>query len=122
MVGFVNDGFLAAAVLSNEQVRRYAWAAYVVTLLPPTALAVAAPDIFFGAVRVAGVFGVSILFGILPCAMAWRLRHGGGGVLPPAYPPLVPGGRALLGAMMVGPAALVTTEVVRGVGELLQGS
>ncbi|GAB0490179.1 hypothetical protein MMPV_001411 [Pyropia vietnamensis] len=122
MVDFVNDGFLSASVLTNEQVRRYAWAAYIVTLLPPTALAVAAPDIFFGAVRVAGVFGVSILFGILPCAMAWRLRYGGGDVLPPAYPPLVPGGRALLGAMMVGPAALVVSEVLRNVGELLHSS
>ncbi|GAB0489102.1 hypothetical protein MMPV_000318 [Pyropia vietnamensis] len=115
LVDFFNDGFLSTRLLTNEQVRRWPAVAYAVTLVPPTTAAVVAPDAFFGALDVAGAFGVSVLFGLLPCAMAWRLRYGTGVGIGPEVPyaPLVPGGRAMLAAMMVGPAAILVTEAIQ---------
>lgn len=113
LVDFANDGFLSTRLLTAEQIRRWPAVAYAVTLVPPTVAAVAAPDAFFGALDVAGAFGVSVLFGLLPCAMAWRLRYGAGVALNASYAPLVPGGRAMLAAMMVGPAAVLTTEAMQ---------
>lgn len=117
LVDFVNDGFLSTRLLSNAQVRRYSWAAFLVTLVPPTIIAVVSPDAFFWALDLAGVYGVSVLFGVLPCAMAWRLREGEGGLGAP-YPPLVPGGGLLLGALAAGPALLVSSAAVSQVAGL----
>ncbi|KAK1867025.1 hypothetical protein I4F81_009535 [Pyropia yezoensis] len=117
LVDFVNDGFLSSRLLSNAQVRRYSWAAYLVTLVPPTVIAVVSPDAFFWALDLAGIYGVSVLFGVLPCAMAWRLRDGEGGLGAP-YPPLVPGGGLLLGALAAGPALLVTSAAASHVAGL----
>jgi tyrosine-specific transport protein len=47
---------------------------FAVTLLPPLVLAVSYPDVFFNALEFAGVFGVLVLFGVLPGAMAWVSR------------------------------------------------
>jgi hypothetical protein len=48
---------------------------YIVTLLPPLLLALSFPDVFFNALELAGVFGVLVLFGVLPGAMAWASRY-----------------------------------------------
>jgi tyrosine-specific transport protein len=49
--------------------------AYALTLLPPYALALAYPDVFFSALDLAGTYGVLVLFGLLPPAMAWSERY-----------------------------------------------
>jgi len=43
--------------------------------LPPLVLSVLSPTIFFDAIEVAGAFGVSILFGVLPAVMVWQVRY-----------------------------------------------
>ena len=45
------------------------------TVLPPLALAITFPDVFFKALDFAGTYGVLVLFGILPCAMVWQERY-----------------------------------------------
>lgn len=45
-------------------------------LLPPLGFSLQDPTIFLKALSLAGGFGVTILFGILPPVMAWRARYG----------------------------------------------
>lgn len=63
-------------------------------------MAVTDPDIFFAALDTAGTFGISLLCGVLPAAMAWSQRYGGAGGNAGdgavATLPLVPGGKATL--------------------------
>ena len=59
-------------------------------------MAVTDPDIFFAALDTAGTFGISLLCGALPAAMAWQQRYGGGADGKIATLPLVPGGKATL--------------------------
>ncbi|KAH7837722.1 hypothetical protein Vadar_017235 [Vaccinium darrowii] len=48
---------------------------YLLTLIPPLALSLLDPDIFFKALDFAGTYGVLVLFGILPGAMSWSDRY-----------------------------------------------
>ena len=47
---------------------------YLLTVLPPTAVALTFPDMFLTALDAAGTYGVMTLFGVLPPAMAWSER------------------------------------------------
>lgn len=49
---------------------------YVLTLAPPFALALTFPNLFFKALEFAGTYGVLVLFGLIPVAMAWSERYG----------------------------------------------
>ncbi|CAM9117932.1 unnamed protein product [Sphacelaria rigidula] len=69
---------------------------YGAILLPPLAIAVTDPDIFFAALDTAGTFGISLLCGVLPAAMAWSQRYRDAEQLSLATLPLVPGGKATL--------------------------
>ncbi|KAJ7294947.1 hypothetical protein O6H91_Y222500 [Diphasiastrum complanatum] len=84
---------------------------FLLTLLPPLGLALISPGIFFQALDFAGTYGVLVLFGILPAAMAWAERYTD--ACPPStLPAIVPGGRLTL-ALIVGAASLViSTEIV----------
>jgi tyrosine-specific transport protein len=44
-------------------------------VLPPVAIASFDPSVFFAALDNAGVYGILVLFGILPAAMAWEQRR-----------------------------------------------
>jgi len=88
--------------------------AYTLILLPPLAVAVVSPDIFFSALDNAGAFGICVLFGILPAAMAGIVRRrseGGreGGMEEGGeYLRLVPGGNlVLMGVGMVAAFVIV---------------
>eukprot|EP00953_Heterococcus_sp_UTEX-ZZ885_P002305 1763-Heterococcus_DN1.PRE.7 len=48
---------------------------YLLILGPPLVLAIIEPTIFFNALESAGTFGISLLFGLLPAAMAWQQRY-----------------------------------------------
>lgn len=91
---------------------------YGAILLPPLAIAITDPDIFFAALDTAGTFGTSFLCGVLPAAMAWSQRYSdanriekrsgeqeegedenGESIL--ATLPLVPGGKATLAGACV---------------------
>jgi len=50
---------------------------YAATLLPPLALALTFPDLFFRALDFAGTYGVLVLFGLVPAAMVWSERYAG---------------------------------------------
>ena len=66
---------------------------FAVALLPPLGCALVNPDIFLSALNVAGAFGITMLFGVVPAAMAAKQRplaaQRGAGA---ATGPLVPGG------------------------------
>ncbi|KAI5072584.1 hypothetical protein GOP47_0012690 [Adiantum capillus-veneris] len=47
---------------------------YLLSVFPPLVFSLLNPDIFFKALDFAGTYGVLILFGILPAAMAWSER------------------------------------------------
>ncbi len=87
---------------------------YICTILPPTALALVQPDLFFSALDVAGTYGVLVLFGILPALMVYSERYGGTTL---SQYQLVPGGRVVLG--LVGGAAVmvIVNEIVTTVME-----
>lgn len=49
---------------------------YALTILPPTGVAVLSdPTIFVRALDVAGTYGISFLFGILPAILAFKSRY-----------------------------------------------
>ncbi|GJP30142.1 hypothetical protein CLOM_g22613 [Closterium sp. NIES-68] len=67
---------------------------YILTLAPPLAFSLSNPDLFFTALDLAGTYGVLVLFGILPAAMAWVDRSSLR--LSTDQPRLVPGGNVTL--------------------------
>jgi len=97
--------------------------AYSLILFPPLAVAVVSPDIFFSALDNAGAFGICVLFGIVPAAMAaivrWRNEGGreGGreGEEGGEYLRLVPGGNVVL----VGVGMVAAFVIVQKAVELL---
>jgi tyrosine-specific transport protein len=48
--------------------------ALLLTLAPPTAAAMASTDIFLTATHLAGAYGMTLLYGLLPPALAWSAR------------------------------------------------
>jgi hypothetical protein len=67
---------------------------YAMILLPPLAVAILNPTIFYSALENAGTFGICVLFGIFPAIMAGivRLQNKGD----PNYVKLVPGRSSLV--------------------------
>ena len=102
---------------------------WLLTLLPPLALAASFPGVFLAALELGGTYGVLTLFGLLPCAMAWADRYGGrggdgsgggrGGGRGAAVE-LVPGGKPVLLLMAGGAAAIIANEAVGSLSGLLQ--
>ncbi len=89
---------------------------YAATLLPPLAGALAAPGIFFGALNAAGTYGVLVLFGLLPAAMAAVERRGAElGQAPAGTVRLLGGGVGGLVAVGGVAAAVILGETVRAV-------
>ncbi|CAI5461829.1 unnamed protein product [Closterium sp. Yama58-4] len=80
---------------------------YILTLAPPLAFSLSNPDLFFTALDLAGTYGVLVLFGILPAAMAWVDRAS----LRPVtdQPRLVPGGNVTL-TLIIGFALTIITN------------
>ncbi|MEL7143657.1 MAG: aromatic amino acid transport family protein [Cyanobacteria bacterium J06573_11] len=78
---------------------------YGLVFLPPLALSVVSPTIFFSAIDFAGAFGNSILFGVIPAVMAWQWRS----QFPSMARPLVPGGKITL-TVMIGCAIAVICQ------------
>jgi len=90
---------------------------FACALLPPLATALYDPSLFFAALDNAGTFGILVLFGIIPAAMAWQQRYGGAndpyasdGDQLLAVSPMLPGGRLTLGLMAGGAAGIVALE------------
>jgi len=68
---------------------------YGLTLTLPLLLSFTDPNIFFEAIDFAGAFGNSILFGVIPVLVVWKMRNAS-----PPSEPLVPGGKRLLIGVM----------------------
>jgi len=81
---------------------------FALVLLPPLAVSLSDPSLFFSALDNAGTFGVLVLFGIIPPLMAWQQRYGEDAS--PVAPPALPGGRATLVAMATFAASIVAGE------------
>jgi len=82
---------------------------YAAVLLPPTAVAIIAPDIFQSAIDLAGAYGITILFGVLPVVMAGLQRAQRGG----AQQTFLPGGAPALAALLLVVSAVVVGSSAR---------
>ena len=94
----------------------YLWAA---ALAPPAAIAAVFgnPSLFFAAVDLAGVYGILVLFGVVPALMAYGSRYGAAALdADDAAPEAVPGGRASLGAIAGFAAAIIGLETYGRLG------
>lgn len=110
--GLAPSSAAAATPLAAAPVRA---AALALVLAPPLFASVAHPGSFIAALNVAGGYGMTALYGVLPPLMAWRMREAGkeAGSSAPPPPSLLPGGRPLLGA-------LTTCAVAVEVGRLAE--
>lgn len=93
---------------------------YASTLIPPTALAIIAPGIFFKALDTAGTYGISVLFGIIPAAMVWQLRYVKDSVLQTPFDPVVKGGRWTLSLIAGLAVTLIVTEVIEAISPMIR--
>lgn len=85
---------------------------YVLTVVPPVAFAAASPGVFYKALDVAGTFGIAVLFGALPAAMAWRSRRA---EVTSGLGRMVGGDDAVLALVMAVPVVLVASRVWQAV-------
>jgi tyrosine-specific transport protein len=81
LIGFVYgllDGWTDVFGLPTEGPTYEKWKAplFGLVFLPPLAMSLTDPDIFFTALDYGGAFGVSTLFLILPPIMVWKQRYG----------------------------------------------
>ncbi|KAK3270626.1 hypothetical protein CYMTET_20980 [Cymbomonas tetramitiformis] len=89
---------------------------YAVALIPPLGMAIFFQDLFFSALEFAGVFGVLVLFGVMPGAMAWSERYfvdKGNAGAKDAY--LVPGGKVAIGALIAFAGTIIIGDVIERV-------
>jgi tyrosine-specific transport protein len=77
--------------------------------LPPLALSVADPDIFYKALDYGGSFGVSTLFLVLPPIMVWSQRYSDD-QRPLMTKPMVPFGKLSLGSMWKAAGTLIVEQ------------
>ncbi|KAL3916630.1 MAG: hypothetical protein SGILL_005090, partial [Bacillariaceae sp.] len=77
--------------------------------LPPLALSLTDPDIFYKALDVGGAFGVSTLFLVLPPIMVWKQRYGDE-QQPLMTKPMVPLGKIPLGSMWKAAGTLIVEQ------------
>ena len=54
------------------------WLSLAAAVVPAAAVAVTYPDAFLHATDIAGAYGMTVLYGIIPPFMAWELRRNGG--------------------------------------------
>jgi len=66
---------------------------------PPSLAAFSNPGMFFTATKIAGGYGMTLLYGILPPIMAWGIRHPIGAKPCPQKQAFVPGGRPVLASL-----------------------
>lgn len=95
--------------------------AYAGVVLPPLAIALTYPGLFFPALEYAGLFGVLVLWGIVPAAMALSTRSAeaaaaatggdGGPPLSEREAARAPGGDALAWAVIAAASAVIVYDV-----------
>ncbi|KAB5520210.1 hypothetical protein DKX38_024529 [Salix brachista] len=90
---------------------------YILTLIPPLVLALLDPEIFFKALDFAGTYGVLVLFGIIPAAMAWSDRYSSSSTSI-KLPRLVPGGKVTLSLVMGASGCIILSEILENLMHL----
>lgn len=83
--------------------------------VPPVALSMTSPDIFFTALDYGGAFGVSTLFLVLPPCMVWAQRYGEE-KSPLITKPMVPFGKIALGSMWKAAGTLIIEQGAEKLG------
>lgn len=90
-------------------------ALYAGVFLPPLALSMSDPEIFYKALDYGGAFGVSTLFLLLPPIMVWKSRYGAA-QSPLSTKPMVPLGKIPLVAMLGAAGALISQQAFEKFG------
>jgi tyrosine-specific transport protein len=103
LIGFVYsllDAITDVTGLPSEGSRfeRFKPLLFGAVFIPPFALSLASPDIFYDALDLGGAFGVSTLFLLLPGIMVWKERYGDEQG-PISTKAMVPGGKITLGSL-----------------------
>lgn len=88
---------------------------FALIYLPPLALSVANPDIFYNALDYGGAFGVSTLFLVLPPFMIWSQRYGEDQA-ELMTKPMVPFGKISLGSMWKAAGTLILEQGAEKLG------
>lgn len=120
IIGFVYgllDALTDVTGIPNEGPEFEKWRAalYGGVFLPPLALSMNDPEIFYRALDYGGAFGVSTLFLLLPPIMVWKSRYGD--AQPPlSTKPMVPLGKIPLVAMMGAAGALISQQAFEKFG------
>jgi tyrosine-specific transport protein len=114
LIGFVYgliDGWTDVFKLPTDGPGYDKWKAplFGLVFLPPLALALTDPDIFYKALDVGGAFGVSTLFLVLPPIMVWKQRYGDE-QQPLMTKPMVPLGKIPLGSMWKAAGTLIIEQ------------
>lgn len=84
------------------------WPDFAATLVPPVVFAGSVPDVFLKALDIAGTYGIAVLFGVLPAAMAWRNRDAG---MTQDFGRMVGGGKGLLAIVAAVPLTLIGSRL-----------
>jgi len=87
---------------------------YALVLVPPTLIATFYPEIFTTALDVAGTYGISVLFGLVPVMLAYKLRDQWAKDKDKQaieYQTFVPGGNLLLATLFVSTLLVIGTKI-----------
>ncbi|KAG7355099.1 amino acid permease [Nitzschia inconspicua] len=120
LIGFVYgllDGWTDVFKLPTEGPGYEKWKTplFGLVFLPPLALSLTDPDIFYKALDVGGAFGVSTLFLVLPPIMVWKQRYGED-QQPLMTKPMVPFGKLPLGSMWKAAGTLIVEQGAEKLG------
>ncbi|CAB9500436.1 Tyrosine-specific transport protein [Seminavis robusta] len=99
----------------GKEFERWKAPLFGLVFVPPVALSVANPDIFYDALDYAGAFGVSTLFLLLPPFMVWQERYGKEKA-PLATKPMVPFGKIPLASMYKAAGTLILEQGAEKLG------
>lgn len=108
-----NDARISLLKETPADVSAYPEKSYFMTVVPPVILASLFPDSFLVALDIGGLYGVSILFGVLPAAMAWRQRYSLDAAIATSMNSAIPGGRAGLAVMLALPTGLIVYNTLQ---------
>lgn len=109
-VGFVEGltELFSDARATIGQGGRDRWPEFAATIAPPVVFASLSPDAFLRALDVAGTYGIAVLFGVIPAAMAWQTRRD---KRTSEFQRYVGGGGAVLGVIAAVPFMLIGSRV-----------
>ena len=107
----------------SEAFSKYKPALYGLVYLPPLALSMTDPSIFYTALEYGGAFGVSTLFLVLPPIMIWKQRYQETDS-PLITKPMVALGKVPLGALWAAASTLILQQAAEksGVLEMIQSA